>query len=441
MAPPAQALAQLAGIGALLLAGTAAGPPVHATLGDPAFAGLAIGQGLLVLLAMRIAPRCGTRPALLLVGAVAVGMRLLILPVAPHLSTDAYRYVWDGRVQAAGINPYRHVPADPALEALRDAAVFPNINRADYAPTIYPPAAQMLFRAVAAVSDSLLAMKLSFVLCEALTVAVLLDLLRRLRRPAVRVLAYAWHPLAVWEIAGSAHLDAAMIALMMAGLWLALVPGRRLLAAAVIAVAALVKPPAALALAATWRAWDWRAPLVAIGVAVALYLPYLSVGAGVLGFLGGYLGEERIAAGDGFWAVALLRAAFGAAPLALPAYLALAATLIAWLALRVALHPDRAPEAVLARLCWLFLAFVMLLSPDYPWYWMVLLPFVALLGAPPAWAGTIACFLLYDVVDEGLEIPFALRESALHLAVLAAIPFALRGRRAASPLPAGDFAR
>jgi hypothetical protein len=284
----------------------------------------------------------------------------------------------------------------------------------------------MLFRAVARISDSLLAMRLAFVLCEAVIVAVLLSLLRRIGQPPLRVLAYAWHPLAVWEIAGSGHLDAAMVALMMLGLWIALVAGRRLTAAATLAVAALVKPPAAIALAATWHAWDWRAPAVAIAVALALYLPYLSVGAGVLGFLPGYLGEERIATGEGFWMVASLKALAGPLPWAKPLYLALATGIVGALALRVALHPDRAPEAVLTRLCWAIFAFVFLLSPDYPWYWLILLPFVALLGFAPGWAATIACFALYDVIDEGSEVAFALRDTALHLVILAALPFALR---------------
>ncbi len=237
----------------------------------------------------------------------------------------------------------------------------------------------------------------------------------------------------MWEIAGSGHLDAAMLAGMMAGLWLALVAGRRLLAAAVLAVAALVKPPAALALAATWRAWDWRAPAVALGVAAALYLPYLSVGAGVLGFLPGYLGEERIATAEGFWMVASLKALFGPVPLATPIYLALALAVVGALALRVALHPDRAPEAVLRRLCWALFAFVFLLSPDYPWYWLLLLPFVALFGFAPGWAATIACFALYDVIDEGFEVEFALRDTAVHLAILATLPFALRATPKADP--------
>jgi hypothetical protein len=427
-------LSLVGAIGAALVAMTWAGPAVHLRAGDIAFGLLAVGQGLLVLLALRLALRCAPGPALAVIAAVAVGMRLVLLPVTPHLSTDAYRYVWDGRVQAAGINPYRHIPADPALEALRDEAIFPNINRADYAPTIYPPAAQMFFQAVARISDSLLAMRLALVLCEVVTVAVLLSLLRRIGQPPVRVLAYAWHPLAVWEIAGSGHLDAAMVAVMMLGLWVALVPGRRLLAAAVLAVAALVKPPAAIALSVTWHAWDWRAPAVALAVAVALYLPYLSVGTGVLGFLPGYLGEERIATAEGFWMVSLLKAQFGPLRLATPMYLAIAAGIVGALALRVALHPDRTPAAVLARLGWAVFAFVFLLSPDYPWYWLILLPFVALVGFAPGWAATIASFVLYDVIDEGFEVDFLLRDTALHLVILATLPFALR--RAPRPLAA-----
>ncbi len=431
---PARRLSLLSAIGVVLVATTWAGPSVHLGLGDIAFTTLAVGQGLLVLVALRVALGCAPGPALAVIVTIAVAMRLVLLPVTPHLSTDAYRYVWDGRVQAAGINPYRHIPTDPALEALRDEAIFPNINRADYAPTIYPPAAQMLFQAVARVSDSLLAMRLAFVLCEVVIVAVLLSLLRRIGQPPARVLAYAWHPLAVWEIAGSGHLDAAMVAAMMVGLWVALVPGRRLLAAAALAVAALVKPPAAIALSVTWYAWDWRAPAVAIAVALALYLPYLSVGAGVLGFLPGYLGEERIATAEGFWMVSLLKAQFGPLRLATPIYLAIAVGIVGALALRVALHPDRAPEAVLTRLGWAIFAFVFLLSPDYPWYWLIILPFVALTGFAPGWAATIACFVLYDVIDEGFEVDFMLRDTALHLVILATLAFALR--RTPRPLAA-----
>ncbi|HEV7267990.1 MAG TPA: hypothetical protein VGN83_24260 [Falsiroseomonas sp.] len=433
--------AVLAAIGAALLASTAWGTAVQTAFGPVAFAALAIGQGLLVLLALRIALRCEARRALALIAIVAVGLRLLLLPIEPNLSSDAYRYVWDGRVQSAGINPYRHVPRDPALEALRDEAIHPHINRADYAVTIYPPAAQMLFLAVNQVADGLLAMKLAFILCEVLTVAVLLDLLRRLSQPPVRVLAYAWHPLAVWEVAGNAHIDAAMVGMMMLGLWVALVPGRRLLATAILAVAALVKPPAALLLSLVWRAWDWRAPAVAITVAALLYLPYLSVGTGVIGFLPEYLGEERIAAGDGFWLVAVLQHLFGPIPWARPLYLAGVALLIGTLALAVALGRDTSMEARLRRLFWLLFASVALLSPDYPWYWLIVLPFVVLLGPPPAWAATIGAFVFYAIHGDDPAFSLLLRESALYLAIIATLLLVLRTHRAAPALAAGDLTR
>lgn len=433
-----RALWRLGLVGAALYAMTLAGPSVHQRLGDLAFIALAVAQGLLVLLATRLAVGCRERLGLALILGIAVALRLALLPVPPHLSSDVYRYVWDGRVQGAGINPYRHVPEAPALEALRDEAVFPYINRRDYAVTIYPPAAQMLFALVNRVSDSVLAIKLALVACEAATVAVLVDLLRRLRLPATRVVAYAWHPLAVWEVAGSGHIDAAMVAATMLGLWFALVPGRRLLAACVLAVAALFKPFAALALSAAWqprrRRGDWQAPAVALATAALLYLPYLSVGAGVLGFLPTYLGEERMDTGTGFWLVAAVEQFLGPVAWARPLYLAAGAALLGGLALAVPFGHDQGLEAKLRRLFWLVLAFVVLLSPNWPWYYLVLLPFVALFGPAPGWAATVCCFVLYDEIWHDLEVDFAVRDTVLNLVVLGALMSTLpRPRRPVRP--------
>jgi alpha-1,6-mannosyltransferase len=75
----------------------------------------------------------------------AAACRLVCLFSPPFLSTDIFRYVWDGQVQAAGINPYRYIPADAHLAFLRDLDIYPHINRRTYAHTIYPPGAQMLF--------------------------------------------------------------------------------------------------------------------------------------------------------------------------------------------------------------------------------------------------------------------------------------------------------
>jgi len=109
--------------------------------------------------------------------AVAVLLRALLLTAPPFLSSDIYRYVWDGCVQAAGINPYRYEPADSALARLRDTAIYPNINRVTYARTIYPPVAQMVFAAVGRIWDSVTGMRLTMLGFEALGIACALNLL------------------------------------------------------------------------------------------------------------------------------------------------------------------------------------------------------------------------------------------------------------------------
>lgn len=178
-------------IGAALLALTLIGPAVHAGAGDIAYVALAVMQGLLVAYATRLGVTCPEQQALWLIFGVALALRAALLLVPPHLSTDIYRYVWDGRVQGAGINPDRYMPAAPELAPLRDAAIYPLINRRDYAPTIYPPAAQMLFLLANRLSDGLVAMKLVLIAFEAVTAAVVLGFLLRLGGPATRVLAYA----------------------------------------------------------------------------------------------------------------------------------------------------------------------------------------------------------------------------------------------------------
>ena len=87
------------------------------------------------------------RATLWLVLGFAVAMRAMTVFADPFTSSDIYRYVWDGIVQHAHINPYRYVPGNPVLTFLRkpNQEIFDNINRRDYARTIYPPVAQMIY--------------------------------------------------------------------------------------------------------------------------------------------------------------------------------------------------------------------------------------------------------------------------------------------------------
>ena len=195
--PGRDGLAPLLALGALglaMLAFVAAGPWIIARYDFAVFIPSVVASGALTIAATMLAPSVPTRAGLILILGFAVIMRLLVITDDPFLSTDIYRYVWDGRVQAAGINPYALVPADPALAALRDAAIYPNINRADYAVTAYPPVAQAFFLAVTRISETLVMMRLAMVACEAVIVVVMIDLLRQLRLPATAVVAWAWHP-------------------------------------------------------------------------------------------------------------------------------------------------------------------------------------------------------------------------------------------------------
>ena len=145
---------------------------------------------------------------------IGLAMRLLLLPGWP-VSTDMFRYVWDGRVQGAGINPYLYVPADAALNGLRDGAIYPYINRADYAPTIYPPMSQIVFYLITRISESIVFMKAVLVAFEGLAVWAILQLLAARGLPRSRVLLYAWHPLPLWEFARSGHVDIVAIAFLL----------------------------------------------------------------------------------------------------------------------------------------------------------------------------------------------------------------------------------
>jgi len=410
----------LALLGLVLVAMVAFGPAVHARAGDLAFNLLCLIQGGLVIAALPLAARMPPRHALAVILGVAVLLRLALLFLPPDLSTDAYRYVWDGRVQGAGINPYRYIPAAPELAWLRDAAIYPLINRADYAVTIYPPAAEMLFFLIGRVADGLVALKLGFFAFEAVTALVLVDLLRRIGQSSTRVLAYLWHPLAIWEVAGSGHIDAAMVAVMLLGIWIVAVLRRPVAGAAVIAVATLMKPLAALALPFAWRPWDWRAPAAAIAVGVVLYLPYLSVGSGMFAFVGGYVHEESLDSGEAFWLVWLLTTLFGPLSWARPLYLAGAVALLGALALRLSFATEESTEARLRRLGWLVFAGLFLLSPGYPWYYLCLVPFAALFGTPAFWVTTIASDLLYDTIPGDPQIPFWIRDATMQIGMIAA---------------------
>ncbi len=401
-----KARSKLLQLGGLLLAGVAGGLAAQFDRDLPAFVIIALVQGAVWAVAAALVLRSGDqRPALVLILGTAVLLRLMALAAPVFLSDDINRYIWDGRVQAAGINPYRYIPTDPQLEPLRDPLIFPNINRNNYAPTIYPPVAQMLFLVANRFAETALAVKLMFVTIEAVGIGTLIFILRATGRPPEHILLYAWHPLPVWEIAGSGHVDAAVVTFTALAL-AAAVTGRRVCSALALAAATLVKFFPLVLAPALWRPaksnlGDWRWPATFIAVIVAAYLPYIGVGSRALGFLPRYVAEENLGSGSGFWLLGMARRAV-AIPLA--AYFGLVASVMAGLAIG-ALRRRSDPCSGLNWAMALGTAALFFASPHYPWYFVWL---VALLTAAPwwpAWWLTLAAVLLYWDQKTG-NIPF-----------------------------------
>ncbi len=311
--------------------------------------------------------------ALLAIIVIALAMRALLLPGTP-VSTDIFRYIWDGRVQAAGISPYLHLPANEALQHLRDDAIYPYINRLDYAPTIYPPMAQIVFFLVTRISESVTFMKAAMVGFEALAVWAILRLLAALGLPATHVLLYAWHPLPLWEFARSGHIDAVAIAFLM----LAFVAADRrspVLAGVALGAGTLVKYFPVVVGPSLYRRWDWRLPVAFVATVAVLYLPYLGAGTKVFGFLGQYVTEEGLDQGSGIFLWLVLGAVLPLPSNAFTYYFPAAAVIMIALAFVLVMR-ERKPGADLWGAIVLAVTFLLLLSPHYAWYFAWLVPFL-----------------------------------------------------------------
>lgn len=223
----------------------------------------------------------------------AIVFRALMLTTPVYLSSDLYRYLWDGRVQWAGQNPYRYAPAAVELEALRDPALHPLINRPQ-AVTAYPPGAQWLFALAAGLAPgSIPGWRLVLLGVEIGTLCVLLRLLRRAGAPAAAILVYAWSPLVVFEGAQAGHVDLAVIPFVLLAL-MARLDGASMRAGVLLGMAVLIKVYPVILVPAWWRRHDWRFP-AAVGATIGLgYLPYAATsGVGALGFLPSFFLDRR----------------------------------------------------------------------------------------------------------------------------------------------------
>jgi hypothetical protein len=358
---------------------------------------------ILVLLGL-VTARALARPeglprwALALVLAASAGAQAPLVAAPPALSDDLWRYVHDGRVVAAGWNPYLRPPSDEALDVVAGPERA-RVNHPDVR-TAYPPLAEALFAAVVMLGGGAGALKAVLAACGLGLVGLTAALLGPARR--WRVVAVAWHPLLLLEVAGSGHVDVAAVLALLASAW-ALQRGRRVVAAALLVTGAWVKLlPAAVAIPWARRLGVATAPALVLAAAAVLPPLLVSLPEGEQPGLAAYAEHwdfngivypwlrSAVETAGLMEALQALteRAAPALSPWMGPQYTTRALLGAGWLVLLALGLARCGPEAGgegVERAAFLACAGFVLLTPTlHPWYALWVLPFAVLRGST-AW--------------------------------------------------------
>jgi len=365
---------------------------------------------------------------LILLGGVAAGLACASAP--ERSSDDLYRYVWDGKVQAAGIDPYEYVPASPQLAGLRDPALWPDfqtswcvhpgtanpdgpgdlatgctlINRPGV-HTIYPPVAEAYFLAVHELSPAdsrYKPIQLAGVFLSLLTTIALLLGLRALRRDFRMAALWAWCPLIAYETGNGAHIDVLAAFFTVAGLAYLAVASRTgatarkyVIGGVLLGLGVGAKLTPALALPAVLRRRPILVATTVLGTFAAVYVPHvMAVGAKVIGFIPGYVHQQGYSKGNGYMLLSLVlpEAWTGAA-----AALIMAGTALAVLRYADANRPWRG-TLVLTGVT-LFVS-----TPVFAWYPVLLVALVALDGRVEWLALAMAVYINSIMQTLGLSL-------------------------------------
>jgi len=356
-------------LGAILLASLTICSRNFGDRGGPVFMASLTLAGIAYLLAIReffrgrgarATPEFSRRIVIIALVLAAV-WHVEFLRVPSGADDDIHRYVWDGRLQRLGYNPYLVIPSDPAVMTLHTPETR-SLNNPNL-PSPYPPGAELFFRAVSTIQESTFALKVAFVLCEFAIVLSLLDWLHSTRQSPHLVLAFAWNPLLAIEVAGSGHIDILGALLLIVSV-AALARRWRATAAVALGLAIAVKFLPLVLLPLYWKRVRIRDTALAISVVGLLYVPFLNHGRIPIGSLGTYVQSFRF---NGPVFAALDRVA----PPQLLAGLAVLAGLATALWLRRA-SPALAPNTF----AWPMAASLLFAPVVFPWYLLWLLPFL-----------------------------------------------------------------
>jgi alpha-1,6-mannosyltransferase len=375
---------RLYGLGAVLLVALTIGSRNFSSRGGPAFIIPLAVAGVAYLLAIRelfFTPNFPKRVVVIGLGLAAL-WHVPFLLAQPGLDDDVHRYLWDGRLQRLGYNPFLVVPSDPANARLHTLETS-TLNNPEV-PSPYPPGAQLFFRGVTAIRESLFALKVAFVICDLATVLVLLHVLRSTGQGGHWVLAYAWHPLLATEVAGSGHVDIVGVLLLLVSA-AALVRRWRAVAAVSFGLAVAVKLLPIVLLPLYWKRVRMRDGALAAVVFGLLYVPFFDHGRIPFGSLGTYV--QRFRFNDPVFAT-LERVT---APQVVTALAVLVGIVTAiWMRRKSA-------EASSDAFAWPMAASLLCAPVVYPWYMLWLLPFLRSTSTLPILIWTLSIIPTYYV--------------------------------------------
>jgi len=364
-------------LGGIMLAALLACARIPSGVGSPPYLITLAIAGIAYLLAIReffSTPKFSRR-------VIVIGLALAALWHLPFLlmpagaDDDVHRYVWDGRLQRLGYNPYIVVPNDPAFSTLHTDETR-NLNNPEV-PSPYPAGAQLFFRAVTAIHKSAFAFKVAFVLCELAIVPLLLAELRRLGQAEHWVLAYAWNPLLVICVTYSGHVDILGVLLLLLSA-AALERRWRTFAAIAFGLAVAVKFLPIVLAPLYWRRVRVRDGLLAALIVVLLYVPFLRGGSVPTGSIAVFVERFRFNA-PVFAEIERFVKPQVAAVLAVLVGLVTAAVLRR--------KQDGYSQQAFA---WPMAASLLCAPVVYPWYLLWLLPFARSVSAVPLLIWTIS---------------------------------------------------
>ena len=330
--------------------------------GGPYFMASLTAAGIVYLLSVRefLAMQRLPRHVIVIGLVLASVWHIEFLRLPAGADDDIHRYVWDGRLQRLGYNPYTVIPNDPAVEALHTAETR-SLNN-PHLPSPYPAGAQLFFRVVTAIHESAYALKVAFVICDFAIAGALLDLLRTSGRGAHLVLVYAWNPLLAIEVAGSGHIDIVGVLLLVVSA-AALARRWRGIAALSFGLAVAVKFLPIVLMPLYWKRVRIRDALVAAAVVALLYVPFVNDGRIPVGSLAGYVTGFRF---NG----PIFAALHHVAPSELLAGLAVLVGLATATWLRSA-NFEQSPNVF----AWPMAASLLFAPVVFPWYLLWLVPF------------------------------------------------------------------